>query len=144
MRLIDGVCPRGFAIRTSASTGDRGTMMRGDPSGFGIASSPAEWPSTVVMSFPVGGSSVYSLGNLLCFNWCPIHWFKSLNAGIGCLGIFFHRILLFSKTGVTALVSSSLLCRSPVVVFAAGDALVWAIPCSRYWKGFRYTIFVLI
>ena len=111
-----------WVCTTSASTCDRGTMMRGDPSGFCIASSPVGWPSTDVMSFPLGGSSVYSLGNRLCFNWCPIHWFPSLNAGIGCLGTFFHRSLLFSKTGVTVLVSCSLLCRSPVmIVFAAGD-----------------------
>ncbi len=97
-------------------------MIRGDSSGFGIASSPVGWPSTDVISLPLGGSSVYSLGNRLFLSWCPIHWFKSLNAGIGCLGTFFHLILLFSKTGVMALVSCSLLCRSPVVIaLAAGD-----------------------
>jgi hypothetical protein len=74
------------------------------------------------MSLPFGGSSVYSLGSRLCLSWCPIHWFNSLNAGIGCLGTFFHFILLFSKNGVMALVSCSLLCLSPVViVLAAGD-----------------------
>ena len=52
---------------------DLGTMMRGDPSGFCIASNPIGCPSTDVMSFPLGGSSVYSLGIRLCFNWCPIH-----------------------------------------------------------------------
>ncbi len=107
---------------TNASTCDRGTMMRGEPSGFGTASSPVGWPFTDVMSLPLGGSSVYSLGSRLCLSWCSIHWFKSLNAGIGCLGTFFHLILLFSKTGVMALVSCSLLCLSPVmIILAAGD-----------------------
>jgi hypothetical protein len=111
-----------WVCSTNASTCDRGTMMRGDPCGFGIASSPVGWPSTDVMSLPFGGSIVYTLGSRLCLSWCPIHWFRSLNAGIGCLGTFFHFILLFSKTGVMALVSCSLLCLSPVViVLAAGD-----------------------
>ncbi len=128
----DWCCISSWHWSTNDLIWDLGTIIRGEPSSFGMASNPSGYPSKDAMSSPSGGMCLYSLGNLLWLSWCPTHRLILSSGGIGCLGTLVYLMVPFSCSGATKLIPCSSVSLSPDTIVSPAGVWMELNPCASW------------